>query len=45
MFEQKNLQDIEAKILYNFKNKNLIEQAFTHSSYANLHNLKSNETL
>lgn len=45
MFEQNVLNDIEQKIGYVFKNKENLKQAFTHSSYANLHNLKSNETL
>ena len=45
MLEQKILNDIEEKIGYVFANKSLLEQAFTHSSYANLHGKKSNETL
>lgn len=45
MFEQKILNDIEKKIGYAFKDKTLLEQAFTHSSYANIHDKKSNETL
>ncbi len=36
---------IEEKIGYNFKNKALLQNALTHSSYANEHHEKSNERL
>lgn len=39
------MTEIEAKIGYNFKNKGLLENALTHSSYANEHHEKSNERL
>ena len=39
------LSEIEQKLQYTFKNKTLLEQAFTHSSYANLENLADNERM
>lgn len=36
---------IEENIGYNFKDKSLIEEALTHTSYANENNVKSNEKL
>lgn len=40
-----NFKDIEKKLGYKFKNKQLLLTAFTHSSYANFKNEKSNERL
>ena len=37
--------DIEENIGYTFNNKELLENALTHTSYANEHNVKSNEKL
>lgn len=45
MLSQKEILDIENKIGYEFKNKLLLEIAFTHSSVANLINKESNERL
>lgn len=42
---QKEIATIEKDIDYVFKDKSLLEKAFTHSSVANLHNLESNERL
>ena len=39
------LQEIERQLQYTFKNKKLIEQAFTHSSFANLENVTDNERM
>lgn len=39
------VQQIEAKIGYVFKDKRLLTEAFTHSSYANVYGEKSNERL
>ena len=36
---------IEKNIGYVFKNKKVLEQAFTHTSYANINNVQSNEKL
>ena len=36
---------IEEKIGYVFRNKSLLEEAFTHSSYANRYGVNSNERL
>lgn len=41
-FDEKKVEKI---LHYGFKNKDLLRQAFTHSSYANEHNVKSNERL
>ena len=40
-----NIKAIENIIEYKFKNENLLKTAFTHSSFANIHNLQSNERL
>lgn len=40
-----DIGEIEKRIEYNFNNKMLLRQCFTHSSYANEHNTKSNERL
>ena len=40
-----NIQVIESKLQYTFSNKQLLEQAFTHSSYGNLQNLDDNERM
>jgi len=37
--------NIEEKIGYEFKNKDLLDEAMTHTSYANENNVKSNEKL
>ena len=37
--------DLEESIGYRFKNKEFIEEALTHKSYANENNVKSNEKL
>jgi len=39
------MQGLEEKIKYSFKNKELIFNAMTHSSYANEHKKQSNERL
>jgi ribonuclease III len=45
MFTQKQINEIEQKLGYVYKNKALINLAFTHSSYANLKEQESNERL
>lgn len=40
-----NISEVEDIILYKFKNKKLLLQALTHSSYSNEHNVESNERL
>lgn len=40
-----NIKEIERIIEYQFKDENLLKTAFTHSSYANMHGLGSNERL
>ena len=45
MLETETIKDIERIIGYTFKNKELLITAFTHSSYANIKNKKSNERL
>ena len=40
-----NYSALEESIGYSFKNKKLIEQAFMHTSYANIRNIQSNEKL
>ena len=39
------IQEIEQKLQYTFSNKKLLEQAFTHSSFANLENVEDNERM
>lgn len=39
------LQELEKNIEYKFKNINLLKTALTHTSYANEHNVESNEKL
>lgn len=39
------LKEFEQKIGYNFKNRELLKNALTHTSYANEHVIKSNEKL
>ena len=39
------LTEIERRLQYTFKNKRLIEQAFTHSSFANQENVEDNERM
>ncbi|MCH5153491.1 MAG: ribonuclease III [Clostridiales bacterium] len=39
------IQEIERKLQYTFNNKALLEQAFTHSSYANQENVADNERM
>jgi len=43
--EEFDSKKIEKIIHYSFKNKELLKNAFTHSSYANQNNLKSNQRL
>ncbi|MDD4211238.1 MAG: ribonuclease III [Clostridia bacterium] len=45
MFNKQQINEIESKLGYNFKNKELLNLAFTHSSYGNLNAEKSNERL
>ncbi|MFI3229609.1 MAG: ribonuclease III [Bacillota bacterium] len=45
MLKDTAVANIEAKIGYKFTNRTLLTMAFTHSSYANLHNLESYERL
>jgi ribonuclease-3 len=40
-----NIERLEKNIGYSFKDKNLLKNALTHTSYANEHNLESNEKL
>ena len=40
-----NLEDLEKNIDYTFNNKNLLQTALTHTSYANEKNIQSNEKL
>ena len=41
----RTVEAFEAVIGYTFKNKELLKEALTHSSFANEHNLKSNERM
>ena len=41
----KKLEELEEDIGYKFKNINLLKNALTHTSYANEHNIQSNEKL
>ena len=43
--DTQKIQEIERKLQYAFNNKALLEQAFTHSSYANLQNVEDNERM
>ena len=43
--EIKNLEELEKNIEYKFKNKELLENALTHTSYAYEHRISSNEKL
>lgn len=38
-----DLLEFEKNIGYEFKNKNLLQMALTHTSYANEHRIQSNE--
>ncbi len=40
-----NVSEIEQRLHYTFKNKQLLAQAFTHSSYANIENVEDNERM
>ena len=40
-----DLSILEKSIGYEFKNKNLLKKALTHTSYANEHHVESNEKL
>lgn len=42
---EKQIQSLEAKLAYQFKDQKLLEQALTHSSFANECNLEHNERL
>ena len=39
------IAQIESKLQYNFKNKELLQRAFTHSSYAKIADIKDNERM
>lgn len=45
MKSQISISEIEGIVGYKFKNKNLLTNAFTHSSYSNEHRVESNERL
>ena len=45
MLNNKNINLIQKTLGYEFKNMDLLNRAFTHSSHANLNNIKSNERL
>lgn len=45
MINQQEIAEIESIIGYEFKDKELLKTAFNHVSYANEHNMPSNETL
>lgn len=45
MLSKEQIENIEQKIGYRWNNKNLLQTAFTHSSFAYSHNLESNERL
>ncbi len=40
-----NMEELEGKLGYTFKNKNLLKTALTHSSYANEHSCECNERM
>lgn len=42
---EKDINAIEHKLLYKFNNKELLKQAFTHSSFANAENVSDNERM
>lgn len=42
---QFNIKEAEEKIKYTFKNKELLKQAFTHSSFSNENNAENNERM
>ena len=39
------MEELEGKLGYTFKNKNLLKTALTHSSYANEHSCECNERM
>ena len=39
------MKSVESKLNYNFNDKSLLQQAFTHSSYANLEQVEDNERM
>lgn len=45
MLEKAKVLEVEKILGYKFKDKSLLQTAFTHSSYANIKNTKSNERL
>lgn len=45
MLSEEIIKQIEDKIGYSFKDKSLLDNAFTHSSFANIKSVKSNERL
>lgn len=45
MLSIEDVKKVEALLMYEFKNKALLDNAFTHSSYANIKGVKSNERL
>ncbi len=45
MFKENEIKEIEQIIGYHYKNRKLLENALTHSSFANINNVPSNERL
>lgn len=45
IMENVDIERISSILGYTFKNENIIKTAFTHSSYANVHSMQSNERL
>lgn len=43
--DDKQIKEIESKLNYSFANKQLLRQAFTHSSYANVEKVADNERM
>ncbi len=43
--DKQAIQEIEQKLRYSFRNKQLLVQAFTHSSFANAENVRDNERM